>query len=179
MVANGLFSGKLIYGITAWGTVWDLPGVLDMEKRCSPSLTLEDNRKLQVLQNRVMRLATGLPWDSHVTTLLEKSGQLSVQQLTAYHSILQVYKTKVSKQPGYLYSKLFPNAVANTTTRGQTTGNVRIENNLSLARSSFFYRASKLWNSLPPDMKQQKSLALFKSNIKSWIRANVKGVPQK
>ena len=52
-VVNGLFNSKLIYGISAWGSVWDLPGVLDTEQRNSPSLTLEDNHKLQVLATKL------------------------------------------------------------------------------------------------------------------------------
>ena len=35
IIANGLFNSKLIYGISVWGGVWNLPGVLDEEKRNS------------------------------------------------------------------------------------------------------------------------------------------------
>ena len=59
-VMNGLFNGKLIYGISVWGSVWNLPGVLDIERRHSPALSKDDHNKLQILQNKVFRLATGL-----------------------------------------------------------------------------------------------------------------------
>ena len=185
---NGLFNSKLSYAISAWGCVWDLPGVLDMEKRNSPSLTRHESHQLQVLHNKVMRLATGLPWDTSLKTLLKESGQLSVQQLTAYHSLLQVYKTQRSKQPAYIFNRLFTNHNEDHlqngpestlgTSRSQTNKMTRIDQDLSLARSSFFYRASKLWNDLPLNLRNQVKLASFKSGVKTWIRANVKGAPK-
>ena len=107
LIANGIFNSKLIYAISVWGGVWKLPGVLDMENRCSPTLTKEDNRQLQCLQNKVMRLRSGLPRETPVSTLLSRTGQLSVQQLSAYHSVLQVYKTRKVKEPDYIYTRLF------------------------------------------------------------------------
>ena len=183
---EGLFNSKLIYGISAWGCEWDLPGVLDMEQRNSTSLTKQENHQLQVLHNRVMRLATGLPWDTPVNILLKESGQLSVQQLTAYHSLLQVFKTQRSRQPAYFYERLFPNEypvqTGSTTTlgtsRSQTNQIIRIDQKLSLARSSFFYRASKLWNNLPLNLRKQVNLSAFKNGAKNWIRTNIKGVPK-
>ena len=126
-----------------------------------------------------MRLQTGLPWDTPVSALLQKSGQLSVQQLTAYHSLLQVYKTRRSRQPAYFYAKLFPDGdlLGPRTTRSQTNQNIRIDLDLSLARPSFFYRASRLWNNLPIDLRNQASLAAYKKGVKLWIRDHVKGVP--
>ena len=126
-----------------------------------------------------MRLATGLPWDTSVSTLLKQSGQLSVQQQAAYHSILQMYKTISTKEPHYLYSRLVPshegdNMRQTVKTRSTTLENIRIESDLSVARTSFFYRASKLWNSLPLHTKKTKYLGSFKSQVKGWIRTNIK-----
>ena len=51
LVMVGLFSSKLMYGITVWGRVWGIPGSLDEEARASRTMTKEDLRKLQVLLN--------------------------------------------------------------------------------------------------------------------------------
>ena len=135
MVANGLFNSKLIYGISVWGGIWNLPGSFDIERRNSPTLTKEDNRQLQVLQNKICRLRTGLPWETRVSTLLNHSRQLSVQQLAAYHCILQVFKTH---EPQYFHECLFPvkelNYADQRISRSMTNNDIRGEANLSLAR---------------------------------------------
>ena len=174
MIANGLFNSKLIYGISVWGGVWNLPGVFDLEKRNSPTLTKEDNRQLQVLQNSVCRLITGLPLETRVTTLLDQSKQLSVQQLAAYHCILQVYKTYHTHETKYFYDCLFPVKVINyadqRTSRSMTNNYIRVEANLSLTRSGFMYKASRLWSSLPSDIQNKVTVSSFKTSVKKWER---------
>ena len=140
MICNGLFYSKLIYCLSVWGGMWNLPNVLDDNRRCNPTITLEDNRKLQVLQNSVLRLKTGLCKETPVNTLLAEAKQLSVQQLTAYHSVLSVYKCKQSTQPEYIYNRLFPtnHNVGNRNLRTIDLQEIKIEFRLSLSRSSFF-----------------------------------------
>jgi len=59
--AEGLFYSKLNYCLPVFGNVFGLEEYRDRNRRYV-SFTLEDNRKLQVLQNSVMRLITGLPF---------------------------------------------------------------------------------------------------------------------
>ena len=112
-----------------------------------------------------------------IATLLERTGDLSVQQLAAYHSVLQVYKVKQSKEPSYIYERLFPNGdIVNEElriSRSISNRDIRIENNLSLARNTFFYRASKLWNALPSVVKELNSVHCFKKQTKNWIKSSV------
>ena len=68
MIVNGLFNSKLIYGITVWGGVWGLQGY-DEETRKGIAYRKEDLRKLQVLQNKVMRLMTGMEPDTSTAQL--------------------------------------------------------------------------------------------------------------
>ena len=89
LILNGLFTSKLIYGITIYGGVWGLPGVLNEDPINSTSITKEDMRKLQVLQNSAIRLLLSKPRDTHVKTLLQESNQMSVHQLVAYHTASQ------------------------------------------------------------------------------------------
>ena len=107
MALDGIFTSKLIYGITVWGGIWGLPGSLDETNRKSTSITKEYMRKLQVLQNSALRTQTGSRYDVPTATLLSKTGQLSVHQLAAYHSATQVNKIHESKQPSYHQFRLF------------------------------------------------------------------------
>ena len=182
---NGLFNGKLIYGISVWGSVWNLPGVLDIERRYSPALSKDDHNKLQILQNKVFRLATGLSITQGDSSDQTSDGlwQLSVQQKSAYHSILQVYKTLSTKELEYIFSKSVPedetdNNKHTINTRRKQLEIIRIDNKLAVSRTSFFYRVSKLWNDLSLSTRKRKKLGSFKTKVKAWIRSNVRGVPK-
>ena len=142
MALDGIFTSKLIYGITVWGGIWGLPGSLDETNRKSTSITKEYMRKLQVLQNSALRTQTGSRYDVPTATLLSKTGQLSVHQLAAYHSATQVYKIHQSKQPSYHHNRLFGQVDSNTRTAANLEA--RVDFTLSLAHSSFFYQAPKI-----------------------------------
>ena len=52
ILMEGIFSSKIMFGMTVWGRIWNIPGSLDEENRTSSSITKEDIRKLQVLQDK-------------------------------------------------------------------------------------------------------------------------------
>ena len=91
LVMEGLFSSKLIYGMTVWGRVWGIPGSLDEETRTSRTMTKEDLRKLQVLQNKCMRLVTNSEYRTPTEHLLLATGSLSVHQRIAHISLAQIH----------------------------------------------------------------------------------------
>ena len=172
LILNGLFTSKLIYGITVWGAVWGIPGDMDVENRRSISTTKEDMRKLQVLQNKALRLYLRKPYDTPTSTLLLLGNQLSVHQLVAYHSAVQVFKIKESQKPSYHYERLFSRSQSTRSLTSITDAN-RIDYELALARNSFFYQASRIWNSLPQSIKLSKNVNIFKSSCKTWVKMNI------
>ena len=107
IIINGLFMSKLTYGITVWSKIWGLPGVLDEEVRKSTAITKEDFRRIQVLQNAVMRIKTGLDREASLSTMCQQSGYLSVHQMGAYHTACQVFKVYKDHTPSYHYNRLF------------------------------------------------------------------------
>ena len=92
-----------------YGGVWGLPGRLNDDPVNSTSMSKEDMRKLQVVQNVELRLLLGKPRDTPVTSLLSEAKQLSVHQLVAYHTAAQTFKIYRNKEPTYHYSRLFGN----------------------------------------------------------------------
>ena len=99
---SGIFTSKLIYCITVWGKIWNLT---DNDR--GSSLTKSELYKLQVLQNKTLRLISGMDYDTPVSTLLKVCNELSVHQLIAYHTACQVYKIHTTKEPVYHYNRLF------------------------------------------------------------------------
>ena len=97
-VMNGIFNSTMIYCLPVFGNIW-LQGDEQLRFR---SFKKEDLRRLQVLQNRVLRLLTDLPYYTSTEMLVKKSNTMSIHQLTAYHSLLMTHKITVSKKPEYL-----------------------------------------------------------------------------
>ena len=172
---SGLFTSKLCYCITVWGGIWNLPGDMRDETNRSTSITKEDMRKLQVLQNKCMRMLSNMDRDTPTATLLHRTKLLSVHQMVAQHTAVQVYNVFRNKLPVYHHQRLFPdvNEARNLGTRSMSNSSTRVDFNVSLGRSSFFYRGSRIWSALPPVIKTAPTLQSFKSRCKRWTMANI------
>ena len=94
-----------MFGATVWGGVWGIPGVLE-ENIKKTSISKEDMRRLQVIQNKVMKIQTNMKYGTPTNILLKKTNSLSVHQLIAHYSMTQVYKVMKSQQPHYHYKRL-------------------------------------------------------------------------
>ena len=134
-------------------------------------ITKEEMRKLQVLQNKSLRLISGLGYEVATKSLVKSCNSLSVHQLVVYHTACQIYKIRGSKYPKYHFNRLF--SKMNLNSRYSRNEISRVEFELSLARSSFFYQAPQVWTSLPNYVKAAKNLSSFKKTCKKWIRNNV------
>ena len=158
MIGNGLFMSKLIYLIPVWGGASS--GLLKM---------------LQVAQNNAARYITRSSWYTPKTELMEKCNWLSVKQLAAYHSLVLIHKTLVSQQPRYLYEKFSSPYPCNT--RLSATNSIRIDGSfnadLSVALSSFRWRASGLYNTLPAWLRAEPKLSKFKAGLRSWVKGGI------
>jgi hypothetical protein len=171
LLCNGLFHSKVMYCLQVFSHVWDIPN-LDQENRRFSAFTRGDNRKLQVLQNKVMRMKTNLPFGTSTLQLTQTTGDLSIQQLTAYSTLVTAQKSIAAQQPQYLARKLklrtdednVPNRQINT---------IRIQSNLTIARSGFFCRSSALFNQLPLDMRSNMDPNTFKPRAKMWVKQNI------
>ena len=91
---------------------------MDEHNRNRVAITKEDMRKLQVIQNKALRLLKLMPRETPVSTLLSVNKELSVHQSVAYHTGVQMYKVSTTtRQPTYHYARLFVNQEPNIITR--------------------------------------------------------------
>ena len=105
LIVNGLFMSVVRYCIHVFGNVWITPE--DNERRFK-AFTKRDNNRLQVLQNRVFRMKLKQPPYSNTSCkdLVHMTGEMSIHQMTAYFTLLQVQKTVTTQKPAYLAKKL-------------------------------------------------------------------------
>jgi hypothetical protein len=92
LFCNGLFHSKLLYCLQVFSHVWNIPN-LDQENRRYSAFTRGDNRKLQVLQNKVMQLKCNLPIRTPTENLIKATGDQAVS--AAANSLLNLgYSTE-------------------------------------------------------------------------------------
>ena len=156
LIANGIFMSKLLYLIPLWGG--------------SAKYLI---RVLQVLQNKAARAMTKLDWFTPTSELLKQCGWVSVNQLSIYHSVVQVFKVLQDKSPKYLHSML--TTPYGYKTREADSGKIRHRRGpeLEISQDSFRWRSADFFNSLPAHIRKSDSLKMFKQAAKDWIKENI------
>ena len=147
-VAEGIFMSSLVYCLPLFG-----------------GLDKGQLNQLQVMQNKAARIVCGAPPRANRDELFKKVGWLTVSQLLTYHTLIQTFKIRKNDEPLYLASILC-----------QDTRNGRIVTqnpNISLAASSFCFKASSLWNSLSRNLRSVEKIQSFKKGLKEWVLVNV------
>ena len=125
---------------------------------CSKTLS----ERLQKLQNRAARILTSSSYDADALYLLQ---QLACKDLITQRQIqeaLMVFKALNDLAPDHL-SSMFTNCSTSGYVLRDSTNklNVPLPRNNYLKRS-VSYRGATLWNSLPGNLWQEKSLNRFK-----------------
>ena len=173
-MAEGLFFSVLNYGIEIYANTW-LSATLDEQIRNSMAFSKEDNRKLQILVNKVLRVLTASNYETSTKQLHSKSHQLSVHQRCAFFSLVSVKKYLVCQQPRYHFSKFASRK--DQTMRTRSMGSTGADYMLSISRCSFFYRSIRLYRLLPEDLLIMDNLKKFKCKVKDWVIRNVSLLP--
>ena len=136
---------------------------------CLPVYGGTDNRNidsLQVMQNRAGRLVTLLPRWAARREIFDRLNWFTVRQLLFYHSALTTFRVRQSKEPEYLRRFM---------TRDNQRGNIVIPHtHLSLTKQSYCYRAAEEWNKIPQCIRKIDKIDKFKTELRIWIKDNVK-----
>ena len=148
IITQGIFNSILVYCIPLYG-----------------GCDRVDLESLQILQNKAAQIVTRSPPRSERKPMFDRLGWLSVNQLVTYHTVLQVFKIRKSQEPEYLYDIL---GIDNR------NGHIIVTNTgLSLAKKSFTFRGSELWNNLPSDIRKIQKIGTFKKACRDWVKNNI------
>ena len=175
-IAEGIFFSLLNYCVEVYGNVWGLP-TYDDQVRHSTAFRKEDNMKLQILVNKVLRSLTGLERDTPVSVLSSVSGKLSVQQRTAFFTINSIHRSMQTQEPQYSYSTLKPIANQENEVPHYHSNCNMVHRKLSISRGGYYYRGSRLYNLLPASLTQSLTQSAFKKGAKQWVQANIPLLP--
>ena len=171
---DGLFTSCLLYCLPLYSNVWGIATMDDTVRR-SPSFSKADCRKLQVLQNKILRMKCGIvDMNTPSNDLLDSTGDMSVHQLGAYQTLVTVFRIIRSGQPKYLAEKLhMKTPVDNNIFPSRHMYNIQIQYTLSISRCGFLYRGLRLWNMLPMELKTETNIKTFKYGVKRWVLGNI------
>ena len=135
IIAEAIFTSVARYGIAVY-----------YKPRLHSDPSCEDQTKLQVVQNKMLRLLAGKrPVDKvKVEDLAKKYGVMSMNQMASYHVLLETFNIMTFGSSEKIREKLTP---VNNHSRSLTVPLFR----KSSCRSFSFF-ASRLWNTLPAEI---------------------------
>ena len=121
-------------------------------------------RKIQKLQNRAARIITFSNFDSSSDPLLEKLewDRLSIRRTKLLAT--EMFKVYNNQAPEYLTGK-FIRVQTPHNTRGSSTKLQLPLPKTNYGKKRFGHRGASIWNKLPEDLRNCKSLSSFKGKL--------------
>jgi hypothetical protein len=140
---------------------------------CSSILFLANEEylnRMQIIQNRAMRIILRCHRRTHVKTMLDNLEWQSTKQRIYMNTLVFIFKIKHNMAPDYLSSKLLY-------TREATTHVLRNADDFRLPRYNRTYTQNSLWhaglnefNKLPLNVKNSDNLNYFKEQVKEHLK---------
>ena len=129
--------------------------------------TLRD--KLQRLQNRAARVLTNSDYDADASILLNDLGWQNLETQRQIHKAVMVYKSLNCLAPNYMSSKfILRSDIFNSYNLRDSENKLAVPSpRTNYYRNSFCYSGAVLWNNLPTDVRQAKSLTGFRKLLTS------------
>ena len=129
-------------------------------------------QRLQIMQNDMLRLIHGKKRSAHVNMarLRREMNVLSVNQLTCYHVLVEMFNIVNYRSVEELHSRMVPGDTDNDRpTRSKTRGDLKVPKKPKEKCLGFSWTAPKLWNKLPLQIRENKNPKSFKVQVKKWI----------
>lgn len=140
---------------------------------CSTLLFLSNQSafdRLQLLQNRAMRAVLKCGKITPIAFMLEALDWMSVKQRVYATTLMFVYKLRRGLLPQYLIEMVtFNGDIHEYQTRSRRDFYVTVKKSVK-ETNSLFNRGLSLFNSLPRDLKDENSEAVFKNKLKEFVK---------
>ena len=126
--------------------------------------------KLQKVQNNAARIITRSKRRDHITPVLKRLHWLPVHCRIQYKILLLVFKALYGLAPGYL-AELVEWYMPQRATRSQNAALLKpsLAKTVTFGERSFKFSAPKLWNKMPPGLRQSNDIDSFKANLKTHL----------
>ena len=127
--------------------------------------------RLQKLQNRAARVLTFSRYDADANRLFRQLNWKDLSTQFQIQKALMVYKSLNDLVPGYLSSNFVERYGTHYSLRDSLNKLTVPFPRTTFMKNSFSYSGAVLWNSLPCDMREAKSLSQFKrlAHVNFWF----------
>jgi hypothetical protein len=165
IIAEAIFTSKIRYGLAVFGSI----------RLCEDDPVDPEMERLQVAQNDMMRVIKGYTRSDKINMrkLREDEGQMSVNQLSFYHSILEMYSIVWKNSSNQLKRKILKLNSKCHTLRSETRGDLIIPQKPSRGCVGFSFKGPVVWNHTPKHIRENTDENAFKKDIKDWILTNI------
>ena len=128
-------------------------------------------RRLYKLQKRAGRVILGVDTTFSSRSIFICLHWLPIDFRIVYFTALMTYKALNNLTPSYIRDIFNPlSEVSSVNTRGVSDGNLYLPMfRTAMGQRSFSYRATKIWNSIPPSIRNNESVSLFKSALHEYL----------
>ena len=120
---------------------------------------------ISVLQKKSIRICYDLPYNAHTFNYFIRSGLLRLPYLYERSILIYMFKSINFNHDCYFSSLLVRNADVHSLNTRNGNDYVLPLYNRSITQRCILYRAIKLWNGLPVQLKQLGSISVFKKKI--------------
>ena len=159
----------LSYCLPVFGNIFGLDTYKEENRRYS-SFTVQDNNKLQTLQNKLNKMLLDADYNTPTADLLQQTSSLSIHQMVAYQTAVTTYKIVKSGKPSYIADKM---RQRNLVTRHGDCTVLQPRYSLNIAREGFVYRGAALFNKLGESLRKESKLLKFKTDVREWVKTNI------
>ena len=121
----------------------------------------ENIRKLQFVQNYTCRIVAGLNKYDHISEALKSFKCLNVRGKLLFIDLVMVYKCMNNLTPDYLRERFQHRSEIYQRDTRQKNDQTLPKGRISTGQRAFAYRGVKMFNSLPEEIRNTKSLNLF------------------
>ena len=121
----------------------------------------------------MIRVIYGLKIQNHVNMKkVREKIKMSVNQIAVYHTLLEAYNvmSHLSSEQIKLKWTIIEKKYA---LRSITNKDLKVPEKPKLKCMGFTYNGAKLFNMLPPQMRETKDSNTFKTLMKNWIWENI------
>ena len=128
-------------------------------------LSSEQAGRLQRLQNRCVRFVLGIKnYRERITPSLNELSWLRLSGRRKLHMAVSTYKILSSYTPSYLYTR-FSYLSSFHTYQTRTSDLLVPLSHTQTYHSSFILSASRLWNDLPAELEEERTLKSFRTKV--------------
>ena len=149
----------LVYNITISSSLKGL---------CSPSPGNAETTKIETTNYFVLRTILGYSKSVSYDFLLKMADIKSLEKRRQFQSLVMLYRCLYDKGAPYI-REFFNFKDVQYNLRGLSTRLDLPPFNLEFMHRSFTFLASKLWNALPPKVRESQDIASFKRSLKAHM----------